>query len=163
MQIPEILVGVAILAGLVGLKMGGQYGRVWRLKRAWHTGNQALEANNLEEAERAFRRCVKVMPIWPAGHTMLGAVLAARGAIAEAEEQFRFASDLEPKNAQGHLGLLLFYATHRPDHPESAVAALEKAIALDPAAPARLRDDPRLHQLRENPEVARMLDEAPEA
>ena len=162
MQIPEVVVGILILVALVGLKVGSQYVRVWRLKKAWHAGNQALEGKDLDAAERSFRKCVKVMPIWPAGHTMLGAVLAARGEVDKAEEQFQFASDLEPKNPEGHLGLLLFYAMHRPERPESAVEALEKAIALDPAAPAQLRDDPRLAQLRQNPEVARLLDEAHE-
>jgi predicted Zn-dependent protease len=162
MQIPEILIGVAILVGLVGLKMGGQYWSVWRLKQWWATGNQALEAKDLKTAERAFARCVKVMPTWPTGRTMLGVVLAAQGKIDRAEEQFKFASDLEPKNPEGYLGLLLFYALHRPDHPGNAVKALEKAIALDPATPARLRNDPRLEQLRANPEIARLLDDVQE-
>lgn len=155
--IPQIVLGVCVVLALIGVQAGLRRWSLLRLTRAWKAGNEALERGDTAAAERAFRRCVKVMPMWPAGRTMLGVALARSGNLDAAEEQFRFAADLEPKNPEGYLGLIFFYALHAPDKVHALAEAIRIAVGLDPALCERLRGDPRLARIQGEAQVAAAL------
>lgn len=143
----RFLYALLMVGGFILYRVLGQRLRLHRVKRAWAAGNAALKEGRPEQAEAAFRRCVALMPIWKLGRTMLAVSLVQQNRLDEAEEQFRFVADLEPRQADGHLSLALFYAIHRQQDSAKAIASLRTAIACDPAIEAKLAADPRLSGL----------------
>lgn len=147
----QLIFGIVVVLALIGVQVGIRRFKLYLAKSAWETGNEAAKREDWPTAEKAFRTCAKQLPMWPAAHTMLGVVLAHQGHLDAAEERFQMAASLEPKNPEGYLGLLYFFATHRPGDMERAAQALEKAFAQDPTLRDKLRDDPRLEKLRRDP------------
>ncbi|HNR30241.1 MAG TPA: hypothetical protein PKI11_05090 [Candidatus Hydrogenedentes bacterium] len=144
----NIIVGLALLVGLVAYQIISRQVQFRRLKHAWEEGHEALRTERFEAAESAFRRCVRVMPTWPNGRAMLAVALTRRGKVDEAEEQWKMAAALEPKRAEGHLALALFYAGCVPPKAPEAAAAIAKALECDPQLREQLQNDPRLADLR---------------
>jgi Flp pilus assembly protein TadD len=155
--ISQVILGVCVLLSQVGVQVGMRRWSLARLTRAWKAGHAALENDDLAAAEQAFRRCVKVMPMWPAGRTMLGVTLARAGMLPDAEEQLRFAADLEPKNPEGRLGLVYYYALYDPGNVQALAEAINAAVALAPGLREKLRGDPRLAGVRMDARVAAAL------
>lgn len=145
----DILVGLLFLLALVAYQVIARQVQFRRMKRAWEQGQAALSAERLDEAETAFRKCVRILPMWANGRSMLAAVLTRMQRLDEAEEQWKMAADLEPKRAGGHLALALFYACHVPEKPREAALALAKAIEQDPNLREHVGKDPRLSKLRQ--------------
>ena len=154
----NLMFGIAVLVSLVLYQIAARQVRLLRLKRAWTRGHEALKATQLEVAEQEFRRCVRLMPMWKAGRSLLGVVLAQLNRLDEAEEEFKMVASLEPRQPDGHLALAYFYATHRPERAEEAVLSLREAVQCDPALLSRLRNDPRLGSLRNQPAFQHLLD-----
>ncbi len=144
----NILAGVILLLSLVAYQVISRQVQFRRMKRAWERGHAALRAGRLDEAEAAFRKCVRILPAWANGRSMLAAVLTQQQRLDDAEEQWKMAADLEPKRPGGHLALALFYACHVPGKGPEASAALAKAIECDPNLRSQLVSDPRLARLR---------------
>jgi cytochrome c-type biogenesis protein CcmH/NrfG len=147
----KLIPGILLLLALVGLQIGLRRLNLWRVKKAWEAGNEAAKRQDWHAAERALRTCVKKLPMWTASQTLLGVVLARNGKLDEAEDRFRMAANLEPKNPEGYFGLLYFYATHRPKEMGRAADTLREAFIRTPALRDKLREDPRLDKLREDP------------
>jgi tetratricopeptide (TPR) repeat protein len=87
-----------------------------------------------EEALRMCRQLTEIDPESPAYHLNLGIMCGNLGRFGEAERALREAIRLAPQSAEAHAALARLYvrAGHKPDE---AVAAIEKAIDLDPANP----------------------------
>lgn len=144
----NLALGIAVLVALVLYQIAARQIRFMRLKGAWARGNQALQASQLEAAEQEFRRCVRLMPMWKAGRSLLGVVLAQLGRLDEAEQEFKMVASLEPRQPDGHLALAYFYATHQPERADEAIGSFREAVKYDPSLLAKLQDDPRLAALR---------------
>lgn len=158
----NLLVGLLILAGLVGLQLGMRHFTQVRLQRAWNHSQEAIQAGDLDIAASHLEKCVRLAPLWLPGRRQLANVQTRRGRFEAAEAQLKMSADLQPKQAPGHLELGLFYALHMPDRTDEALTAIERGIACDPQfrsaiatnpAVQRLRDHPRFQALIANPET----------
>ncbi len=153
---------MGIVLGIILLRW--VWPKVWtrrRLMHFWTLGQQALEQNDLDGAEAAFRRCVKLVPSFSGGRRILGRVLAQQEKLQEAELQLRFGADLEPRNAIGHLDLGFFLAVFDKGRDEEAVEVFSKALEFGPEFRGMLTEDPRLIRLRTNPRFRALLKSAP--
>jgi len=153
----NVIVGVCVLAGIVGFQLAMRYWRTLRMKRCWLQANEALGQGDLATAEGALRKCVGLFPLWVPGRALLGAVLARADKLSDAEEEIRMAAELQPKDARGHLGLGMFYATRQPNRVEEAIDAFSKALECDPALRDRLAQEPLVQYLREHERFRALL------
>ena len=154
-------VGLALLVAILVLRWGFGSWRVQHLRRWWHKGQAAMNGANLVAAEAAFRECVRRAPIAAPAHRALGAVLARRGKLTEAEEHLRFAADLEPRNPDGFIDLGFFLATCVPNRAEDAINAFASAVASAPNLRKLLSEEPRLGPLRRYERFRKLLESAP--
>ncbi len=84
------------------------------------------------EAEQLARRAVEIDPDFFPAWFQLGWARFELGRLDEAEADFRRAITLRPNFAAGHFGLGVVYNA-TADH-ESALAALDEALAIDPGS-----------------------------
>jgi predicted CXXCH cytochrome family protein len=89
----------------------------------------ALHEGRLPDAERWAQRAAAWDPS-AATQTMLGMVMHAEGKLPEAESAFRKAIECEPRNAELHYSLALFYGEQK--RPLDALHSLQKTVELDP-------------------------------
>jgi Flp pilus assembly protein TadD len=153
-----VIVVVAIL--VIGWGLANSRG--FRARRWWERGVHALNGDDWAKAEQAFRKCVRLVPIWTGARKMLGVALVRQQKLDEAEEQFRMASALEPRKPEGHLDLGFFLATQRPERQEEAVDAFAQALEFDPAVRDVLLTEARLDFLKQNPRFRSLLRSAAE-
>lgn len=144
----EKIIGIVLLLTLVLGRFAYSQWRMRKLKARWEEANHAINAGDFDEAEAPLRACIKMMPIWLPAHRLLAVVLYRQGHMAQAEQAFRFAADLEPRNPQGHLELGYFYATADRSRLEDALSAFEEAVSHDPKVREVLRQDKRLDWLQ---------------
>jgi len=149
-----IVVVVALMVGRVATL----WSRGYRARKAWTAGFEALKHGDVEAAEAAFRKCVRLIPSAAPAHRALGRILAHRGGFAEAEEHLQFATQLEPRNGEGHLDLGLFLAMCVPQRAEEAVDALAKAVEFAPRLREQLAAADALAGLRTNPRFRDLLE-----
>lgn len=149
--------GILFSLVIVAAMWGYANSRGWRAKRLWERGLHAINGQQWLEAERAFRKCVRLVPVWTGSRKMLAVALVRQNKLDEAEEQFRMASELEPRKPEGHLDLGFFLATLRPDRQDDAIDAFARAIEFDPEIRTILDDEDRLAQLKRNPRFAQLL------
>lgn len=157
----NLFIGVLILFGLVGLQAGSRYWTVSRTKKAWEAAQEALRRDDLETAEREIGDCIKRMPLWLQPRFLLGALLAEQGKLEAAEEHLQMALALQPRDAEGHIELGIFYVT-AAGRPDDGLAAFEQALAHDEKAWRRLETDPRLASFRETEAYASLTAQAAE-
>ncbi len=153
-------VGIALLLSIIAAKMGAGYYQRARLTRAWQTGMQAYQAGDLESAQTAFGRCVKWAPIWVLSRRMLGRTLAARDRHQEAEEQFNFAVQLEPRNGESYIEFAAYLAARGPERMNEAIDMLAKGLELAPTFADQIRNAPGLGPLREHERIRALLDDS---
>ena len=122
----------AVAFTIMAWALAAKWSQGYRARKAWNRGCQAFDTGDIPGAERQFRRCVKLVPVWTLTRRMLGRILARQGHFAEAEEQFRFAAQLEPRNGEGYLDLGLFLATCPPARPDEALDMFAKAVEFAP-------------------------------
>lgn len=91
--------------------------------------------------------CVRLMPLWLPPRFLFGSLLARHGRLGEAEEQFKMAQALQPRDATGFLELGIFYLT-ATDRVDEGVAQLREAVAHDASARRKIETDPRLEAFR---------------
>jgi len=154
----NLMAGILLLACIIGFQLAMRYWRTARMKRWMDRGKQALAQGDMDAAEDAFRRCVALFPLWVPGRALLGAVLAKQGKLAEAEEQIRMAAELQPREAAGHMGLGMFFATQRPPRVDDAIDAFSKAIECNPKLRERLAREPTIQHLRESERFRGLLE-----
>lgn len=121
-------VGLAIVAGFI-------FHWEWRKRRCkklWLSGRTALEAGDADAAEISLRKLVRFVPSGAMVHSLLGIALAQQGRCKEAEERFRLAVALEPRQGWHYYQLGHFLALSPPGRPDEAIDAIEKAIEHDP-------------------------------
>jgi tetratricopeptide (TPR) repeat protein len=128
-----------------------------RLKRSWVQGCTAFQKGDLAKAERSFRKCLRVAPESAVVRRMLATLLTRRDEREEAEQHYRMAADLEPRNPEGHLHLGLFLASSGAGRTDDAVDALAKAIELAPHIKDLLRSEPRFASLQGNARFEALL------
>jgi len=150
-----ILLSVAIVAAMWGYANS----RGWRARRLWEQGIHAVNGQDWPAAEKVFRKCVRLVPIWTASRKLLAVALVKQNKLDEAEEQFRMASDLEPRKAEGHLDLGFFLATQRAERQEEAIDAFARAVEFDPQVREVLMKEHRLAPLLENVRFAELVRE----
>lgn len=143
--------GILLSVVIVAFMWGYAHSRGWRAKRLWEQGIHAVNGQEWAKAETIFRKCARLVPVWTGSRKMLAVALLKQGKLDEAEEQFRMASELEPRRPEGHLDLGFFLATLRPGRQEDAIDAFARAIEFDPDVRTVLRDEQRLASLRDNP------------
>lgn len=153
----RIMIGLGLLALLLAYQWGRGRLRMARMRQAWEAALFALKDNNLEEAEQRFNQCVRLMPMWTPARFMLGGVLAKRERFAEAEAQLKMGADLEPRSADGHVQLGMFYLVCQPARADDAIASLEQAVACNPALRERFAKEPQLAPLRAHPRFQRLI------
>lgn len=152
-----LLLGILIFALMV-TRLGFLWSKGHRARTAFQRGCQALEAGDWEEAEAALKRVVKLEPIFAVARRLLGRVLARRGALAEAEEQFRMAAALEPRNPDGYLDLGYFLALAQPSRESEAIDVLTKAVELAPGLRRTLATAAELEALRRHERFRRLIE-----
>lgn len=151
----EIIFGVLLLFGLVGIQAGMRYWTVHRTRRSWHLAQEHMSRGDFGEAEQALARCIKLMPLWTQARMLYGAVLAQQGKLDDAEENLRMAAELEPKQADGHIELGIFYVT-AAGRIDEGLAAFRQALACDERARYRIDTEPRLRDFRESDAYAQL-------
>ena len=129
-----------------------------RFVHSWQKGVAAYDTSNWVAAEAALRECVRIEPIAAPVRRMLGATLARRNKLAEAEEHLRAGAELEPRNAGGHLDMGFFLVSYAPDRIEEAIAAFAKAVECSPQARAILAAETRLNPaIKDHPKFRALL------
>ncbi|MBI5092143.1 MAG: tetratricopeptide repeat protein [Candidatus Hydrogenedentes bacterium] len=149
--------GIALAVVLMAGGLAAKWSTGYRARKAWRLGCEAFEAEDLSGAERQFRRCVKLVPIWTVTRRMLGRALARQGRFGEAEEQFRFAAQLEPRNGEGYLDLGFFLASCPPNRPDEALEMFSKALEYTPSLREALAGAEQLGPLREDSRFLELL------
>jgi predicted Zn-dependent protease len=149
----NLITGVALLLGLLGLQAGMRYFTVLRTKKAWEGAQADLGRGDLESAEKRIARCIKLMPLWLQPRYVLGAVLARQGKLEQAEAELKMAQALQPREPDGFIELGIFYITSA-NREQDGVEALRAAVTNDPKAWRRLESDPRLEAFRKTPAFA---------
>ena len=102
---------------------------------AFQKGQFALQSNNLDEAERAFRAVIACDPKSAGAHVNLGVVEMRRKRWQQALAELRKAQTLAPKmhGIELNLGLVYF---NQGDY-RSAIPVLRSIVASDPTVQAR--------------------------
>ncbi len=96
----------------------------------YEKASQYWNRDEIEEAERFYRRLVEIAPNWVIAYNQLGYINMSNGRFAEAEERFKSYRFIAPDQANPHDSLgELFIALGRNDEAE---AAFEKAIEIYP-------------------------------
>ena len=145
----EILVGVVTLGSLVALQAGLRHRTQGKLVRAWERAQKDLAQDDLGAAETQLAECARLVPLWLPARYLLGAVLAKQGKLDRAEEQFKMAQALQPREASGFIELGIFYVT-MANRTDDGLAQFREALRLDPAARPQHEGDPRLASFRES-------------
>lgn len=145
----EILIGIVTLGALVALQAGLRHRTHVKLTRAWENAQEELARNNMSEAELQLAECIRLVPLWLPARHLLGAVLAKQGKLDRAEEQFKMAQALQPREASGFVELGIFYVT-MTDRIDEGIAQFREALRLDPDSWRSLQSDPRLASFRES-------------
>ncbi len=151
----EVIMGIVVLLGLIGLQTGLRYWNVRRTRTAWQGVQDHLSRGDLGAAAAGIETCIGLMPLWLQPRFLLGAVLAKQGKLDEAEEQFKMAIALEPRQPDGHIELGVFYVT-AADRIDAGIAAFQEALSHDEKARGRLETDPRLQDFRHSEAYARL-------
>jgi tetratricopeptide (TPR) repeat protein len=89
------------------------------------------EAGRPREAERAYRRAIRIDPSSATAQFNLGNALLARGRAEAAAERFRQAAALDPTHAPSRFNLS--HALEELRRPRAAAHALRRVVRLDPA------------------------------
>ncbi len=144
----EILLGICMLLGIVGIQLAFRKFRMRRMKRHWERAAAACESGDFAGAGPALEKCVSLMPLWVPARALLGVVQARLGKLDKAEEHLKMVSELQPRHAEGHIELAVFYVNFQPGRSGDALAALARAVACDPEARKRIELDERLNGLR---------------
>ena len=141
---------IGFVLGVLALRAGMAYSKRARLKQSWRRANEAMKSADFAGAEKALGRCVSLMPLWVPARMLLGAVQAKLGKLTEAEEQLKMAAELQPREAEGHLQLGMFYAVFCPDRVDDAIDAFGAAVECRPELKQHLAREPRLLKLKED-------------
>ena len=144
-------VGVLIVRTAV-MRSHGPRARKW-----CERGVKALDQNAVAEAQYAFGKMVRLQPIWAPGRRLLAQAHIIAGDFAAAEEHLRFASDLQPRNQDGHMDLGMFLAICPPQRPDEAIEAFAKAVELAPSLVETLAAEPRIGHLRGHQAFRRLI------
>jgi tetratricopeptide (TPR) repeat protein len=104
----------------------------------------AEAANDVEGAERLYRRIMRIDPDDPAAAFNLGNLLRALGRKVEAEAAYRAATKADPRFAEAWYNLAAMLDDQR--QPDKAVACLERALVADPDYADALFNLGLLHQ-----------------
>ena len=123
----------------------------------YNNGISEYRAGNMEAAESALRKCVRLAPASAHLRRMLGRILANRKQLDEAEESFRFATQLEPRVSGHLLDFGSFLAAFRPERLDEALDVFRKAVELDPEARRTLAELPHLAYLRNHPRFRALI------
>ena len=154
--------GILLSLVIVAAMWGYANSRGWRAKRLWERGIHAVNGQEWAEAERVFRKCIRLVPVWTGSRKMLAVALLKQNKLDEAEEQFRMTSDLEPRKPEGHLDLGFFLATLRPNRQDEAIDAFARAVEFDPNVRTTLLNEHRLAALKNNPRFTKLLHDEPD-
>lgn len=144
----QAALGLAILFSIVGFQVWRRHRLKHRLKALWDEAQAALKADRLDEAERALRESLKLLPLLVVARRALGAVLAKQGRLDEAGRELKLAAELQPRKPEGYLDLALFYAQFQPERADEAVDALVAAARHAPDLRAQIAREPRFAALR---------------
>lgn len=151
----EVIVGIALLVGLVALQTGMRYWTLHRTRVAWSEAQDHMTRGDFEEAEMALAKCVKLMPLWIQPRMLYGSVLSRLNKLEQAEEHLKLAAELQPKEADGYIELAIFYITVA-ERTEDGIEALRHALEKDPQARHRIDTEPRLRDFRDTDGYAQL-------
>ena len=154
----DILIGIVTLGSLVALQAGLRHRTQRRLVQAWERAQDELAQNHLGAAEIQLTACIRLVPLWVPARFLLGAVLVKQGKLEPAEEQFKMAQALQPRNATGFVELGIFYVT-AANRIDDGILQFREALHLDPESMRMLQSDPRLASFR-NSEAFATLERA---
>ena len=104
---------------------------VAQAKSVYSQGIQALQQGDLDSAQAAFEKVVRLAPKIPEGHNSLGWVLLARDQVEPAIHQFQTAIKLKPDFSQAHINLSNAFV--RKGDASGAVRESREAVRLAPA------------------------------
>ena len=144
----EILLGIICLSAIIAVKSALGHRAQRRFTIAWDEAQVALARGDHESAMAHVAQCVRLMPLWLPPRFLFGSLLARHGRINEAEEQFKMAQALQPREANGFLELGIFYLT-ATDRFDDGIAQLRDALAHDASVLRKIETDPRLEAFRQ--------------
>ena len=145
-SIASTLIGVGICASILIAHVLQRR----RIRAAWKRGMEAYERKDFDAVRTAFRYVVKKYPGWATARRMLARGLAGLGKHEEAEQELRFAAQLEPRNAEGHIDLAIFLASRTHERHDDAVACVETALEVAPSMRAAVATLPQLRVLHKH-------------
>jgi predicted Zn-dependent protease len=146
--------GLALLLSIVGFQYFRRHKTQQQLMTHWKEAQRALVEKRIDDAERALRACLELMPLMVMARRALGAVLAQQDRLDEAERELKMAAELQPRKPEGHLDLALFYARYQPDRADDTIHALKEAVVHAPQLREDIFKDPRFAALHRFPEFA---------
>lgn len=144
----QAALGLVILFSIVGFQVWRRRQLKRRLKDLWDVAQAAIKDGRMEEAERALRASLRLLPLLVVARRALGAVLAKQGRVEEAAKELNLAAELQPRKPEGYLDLALFYVQFQPERADEAVAALAKAVEFAPELRGEIAREPRFAPLR---------------
>lgn len=147
----EALIGLSILFTVVFTQVALRRRRNARIQRHWSEGEAAFKSGEHERASAAFEGCLKLAPLLVSARVMLARSRAALGDWETAERHLRLAADLEPRRPEWRVELGLFYLNAGDGRDEDAIAALRKAMDLDPELRGQFAAAPAFAELRRHP------------
>jgi len=146
----DILIGIVCLVALIALKSAMGHRAQRRFTIAWEEAQVEIARGNHESAMVHVADCVRLMPLWLPPRFLLGSLLARHGKLAEAEEQYKMARALQPREAVGYVELGIFYIT-MANRVDDGITQLREALAHDASALQKIESDPRLREFRDSP------------
>lgn len=144
--------GLLVLLALVAFQFLSRALRMRRVKGWCEQAQQAMETRDFPAAEKALKQCLEHAPLWVPGRLARAALLAETGQFDEAEKEFVLAANLQPREADGHLHLAVFYAGQHPPKIEPGIEALRKALDCAPNLRGKILHDVRWEPLRQAPQ-----------
>jgi len=155
----EIISAVLMVLALILFKSGLSYWQMYRLKTCMDTAQHAMQMKDWREACRLLAKGVDMQPGAIPVRVLYAVALAQSSKLAEAEEQLRFAIDLEPKRPDTSFNLGFFLATKHDGRYEEAAAAFRTALRHDPALREMIEKSTDLAAFRGSAECAKLLEE----
>ena len=98
-----------------------------------HYGNALLESGLVDEAIRAYKNGIEIMPDYAQLHVNLGTAYLKQKQFKEAIDSFNRAIKLSPDLFEAYFDLGLTYTDYYPDSKE-AIRALQTAVNLNPSS-----------------------------
>ncbi len=140
-----------VLAAVIIGRLADVFTRGKRAQKWVDKGAEALRKHEYAAAIHAFKRSLKLQPLWAPVRRLLARAYIAVRQFEEAEDELRRAVAFEPKNGEAYADLGVLLALRDGERTEEALSNLEEAVRLAPHLREQFAQAEMLAHLRETP------------